>query len=147
MRAIRHLPKDNVAAVDEKVEAGVDDDEEVVDGDHVARPVRKVCKGVEASKQTSFHSIAKGTITQKGRSYIECALESTVSKGLRVLEREVKETAYNTRALPVEEIVHLVEAEEDLPGVADEKDDDDPDEHEGDASIPPPPKKRDAISI
>ena len=43
-RAIWHSPKDNVAAVDEKVEARVDDDEEVVDGDHVARPVGKVCK-------------------------------------------------------------------------------------------------------
>ena len=41
-----YLPKDNVAAVDEKVDARVDDDEKVVDGDHVARPVRKVCKGV-----------------------------------------------------------------------------------------------------
>ena len=44
MRAIWHSPKDNVAAVDEEVEARVDDDEEVVDGDHVARPVGKVCK-------------------------------------------------------------------------------------------------------
>ena len=77
------LPEDNVAAVDDEVEAGVDDDEEVVDGDHVARPVRKVCKGVEASKQTSFHSRAKGTITQKERSYIECALESTLGSEQR----------------------------------------------------------------
>ena len=46
----------------------------------------------------------------------------------------------NTRALSVEEIVHLVEAEEDLSGVADEKDDDDPDEHEGDAAVPPAPE-------
>ena len=45
-RNILYLPKDNVAAVDEKVDARVDDDEKVVDGDHVARPVRKVCKGV-----------------------------------------------------------------------------------------------------
>ena len=42
MRTIRHSPKDNVAAVDEKVEARVDDDEQVVDGDHVARPVGKI---------------------------------------------------------------------------------------------------------
>ena len=38
------VPKDNVAAVDEKVDARVDDDEKVVDGDDVASPVRKVCK-------------------------------------------------------------------------------------------------------
>ena len=49
MRRILYLPKDNVAAVNEKVEARVDDDEKVVDGDHVARPVRKVYKGVHVS--------------------------------------------------------------------------------------------------
>ena len=50
----------------------------------------------------------------------------------------------NTRALSVEEIVHLVEAEEDLSGVADEKDDDDTAEHEGDAAVSSAPEQREA---
>ena len=53
-RAIWHLPKDNVAAVDEKVDAGVDDDEEVVDGDHVARPVGEVCEEEERKNKVEI---------------------------------------------------------------------------------------------
>ena len=49
-------------------------------------------------------------------------------------------------ALLVEEVVHLVEAEEDLAGVADEKDDDDADEHERDAAVPTTPASSNAYS-
>ena len=49
-----------------------------------------------------------------------------------------------TWSLPVEEVVHLVEAEEDLPGVADQKDDDDADEHERDAAVPTTPESSNA---
>ena len=45
-------------------------------------------------------------------------------------------------ALLVEEVVHLVEAEEDLADVADEEDDDDPDEHKCDAAVPATPEWR-----
>ena len=52
------VPKDNVAAVDEKVEARVDDDEKMVDGDHVARPIRKVYKGGVRSECLSMHFVS-----------------------------------------------------------------------------------------
>ena len=45
----------------------------------------------------------------------------------------------------VEEVVHLVEAEEDLAGVADEEDDDDSDEHEGYAAVPATPECRGGV--
>ena len=51
-----------------------------------------------------------------------------------------------TGSLAVEEVVHLVEAEEDLSGVADEKDDDDADQHQRDAAVPTTPARENAYS-